>query len=56
MPHDMTLKRLAPLLFLSLLSLSVTTACSTISGMGKDIQKAGQVIEREADKNKKKKQ
>lgn len=56
MPHYMTLKRLAPLLFLSLLSLSFTTACSTVSGMGKDIQKAGQVIEREADKNNKKKQ
>ena len=56
MTHYMTLKRLASLLFLSLLSFSVTTACSTISGMGKDIQKAGQVIEREAEKNRKKKQ
>jgi len=48
------LKKLAPLLFLSLLILAVSTACSTVSGVGKDLQKVGQVIEREADKNKKK--
>ncbi len=49
----MALKRLASLLLISLLSLTVTTACSTVSGVGKDLQKVGQVIEREADKDKK---
>jgi predicted small secreted protein len=41
------------LIFISLIGLTTISACSTVSGMGKDIQKAGQVIEREAEKKKK---
>ena len=48
----MALKKLVSLLLISLFSFTVTTACSTVSGVGKDLQKVGQVIEREADKKK----
>ena len=50
----MALKQLVTILFIAIFSLIVTTACSTVSGVGKDLQKVGQVIEREADKNEKK--
>ncbi len=36
---------------LSILSLMVS-ACSTVSGVGKDLQKAGEIITKEANKNK----
>ncbi|RTZ65541.1 MAG: entericidin [Aquificaceae bacterium] len=36
---------------LAVISLSIT-ACSTVSGVGKDLQKAGEVITKEANRNK----
>lgn len=49
----MALQKWISIVFISILSLTVINACSTVSGVGKDIQKAGQVIEKEAEKNKK---
>lgn len=47
-------KRTLELLLLSLLAfaLSGVSGCSTIEGMGKDVQKGGEAIERAADRNK----
>lgn len=39
-------------LLLSAMSLIVLSGCGTVSGVGKDLQKAGQVIEKGANKAK----
>lgn len=39
-------------LLLSALSLTLLSGCGTVSGVGKDIQKAGEVIEKEANRAK----
>jgi predicted small secreted protein len=42
------LKRLAVVLGLSL-ALALTAGCNTLEGLGKDIQKAGDALEKSAD-------
>lgn len=43
------MKRLIPLLLLSLFSMGVLSACNTMAGAGEDIQDAGEAIEDQAD-------
>lgn len=43
------LKRIAALLMLALFSSSVLTACNTMAGVGKDVEKAGDKIEDKAE-------
>lgn len=43
------MKHLITILAASLLSLTSLTACNTIEGVGKDLQKAGEKIEDAAD-------
>jgi predicted small secreted protein len=38
------------IIFITVISFTVINGCSTISGAGKDLQKAGQAIEKEANK------
>ncbi len=42
------MKRTVALILLSLFSLSMLSACNTMAGAGKDIQKAGEKIEKKA--------
>ena len=42
------MKRTIALILLSLFSLSMLSACNTMAGAGKDIQKAGEKIEKKA--------
>lgn len=42
------MKRILSLLFLALMTLSVT-ACNTMAGVGEDMQKVGEEIEEEAE-------
>ena len=42
------MKRTVALILLSLFSLSMLSACNTLAGAGKDIQKAGEKIEKKA--------
>ena len=42
------MKRLTTLLLLAMFSMSTLTACNTIAGAGKDIEKAGDKIEDKA--------
>ena len=42
------MKRLFALLLLAMFSTSTLTACNTIAGAGKDVQKAGEKIEDKA--------
>lgn len=44
------MKTLFTHLALLVFALSTLNACSTVAGAGKDLQKAGQVIERKAEK------
>lgn len=44
------MKRLLLSILFSIAALLTLNACSTVAGAGKDIQKAGQVIENEAHK------
>lgn len=44
------MKKLTAVLFLASMVL-VLSACNTMSGMGKDVQKAGEKVEDAADKN-----
>jgi predicted small secreted protein len=44
------MKRLIALLALVLFSISTLTACNTMAGVGKDVQKAGEKVEDTADK------
>ena len=39
------MKRIASLLLLAAFSMSALTACNTVAGAGKDVQKAGEAIE-----------
>ena len=42
------MKRLTTLLLLAMFSMSTLTACNTVAGAGKDIEKAGEKIEDKA--------
>jgi len=42
------MKRITALLLVSLFSLSMLSACNTMAGAGKDIQKAGEKMEDKA--------
>ena len=42
------MKRIVALTLLSLFSVSMLSACNTMAGAGKDIQKAGEKIEKKA--------
>ena len=42
------MKRLTALLLLSLFAISSLTACNTIAGAGKDVQKVGEKVEDKA--------
>lgn len=42
------MKRLTALMLLSLFSISSLTACNTIAGAGKDVQKVGEKVEDKA--------
>lgn len=43
------MKRIAALILLSLFSVSMLSACNTMAGAGKDIQKAGEKVEKKAE-------
>ena len=43
------LKRIAALLMVALFSSSALTACNTMAGAGKDVQKAGEKVEDKAE-------
>ena len=43
------MKRTVALILLSLFSLSMLSACNTMAGAGKDIQKAGEKVEKKAE-------
>jgi len=43
------MKRIVVLLMLALFSMSTLTACNTMAGAGKDVQKAGEKIEDKAE-------
>ena len=42
------MKRLTTLLLLAMFSMSTLTACNTMAGVGKDVQKAGEKVEDKA--------
>ena len=44
------MKRLTALLLLAMFSMSTLTACNTVAGAGKDMQKAGSKVETTAEK------
>ncbi len=39
------MKRLITLMLLALFSIGTLTACNTVAGAGKDVQKAGEAVE-----------
>lgn len=43
------MKRLTALLLLALFSMGILTACNTVAGAGKDVQKAGEKVEEKAE-------
>ena len=43
------MKRLTALLLLALFSMGTLSACNTIAGAGKDVQKAGEKVEEKAE-------
>lgn len=43
------MKRIVALTLLSLFSVSMLSACNTMAGAGKDIQKAGEKVEKKAE-------
>jgi predicted small secreted protein len=43
------MKRLTALLLLALFSMGTLTACNTVAGAGKDVQKAGEKVEEKAE-------
>lgn len=43
------MKRLTALLLLALFSMGTLTACNTVAGAGKDVQKAGEKVEQTAE-------
>ena len=42
------MKRIASLLLLAAFSMSALTACNTVAGAGKDVQKVGEKVEEKA--------
>ncbi|WP_242109177.1 entericidin A/B family lipoprotein [Luteimonas aquatica] len=44
------MKRLIALMLLAMFSLGMLSACNTVKGAGKDVQKVGEKIEQGADK------
>ena len=51
MEIETKMKKLFILILVSGFTLSVLNACSTIEGIGKDIKRAGQAVEKEAKKH-----
>lgn len=43
------MKRLMALLLLALFSMGILSACNTMAGAGKDVQKAGEKVETKAE-------
>ncbi|RDZ27198.1 entericidin A/B family lipoprotein [Lysobacter silvisoli] len=43
------MKRLTALLLLALFSMGTLSACNTVAGAGKDVQKAGEKVEEKAE-------
>lgn len=43
------MKRLTALLLLALFSMGTLTACNTVAGAGKDVQKVGEKVEEKAE-------
>jgi predicted small secreted protein len=43
------LKRIAALMILAMFSMNFLTACNTVAGAGKDVQKAGEKVEEKAE-------
>lgn len=43
------MKRLTALLLLAMFSIATLTACNTVQGVGKDVQKAGEAVEEAGD-------
>lgn len=43
------MKRLTALLLLALFSMGMLSACNTVAGAGKDVQKAGEKVEQKAE-------
>ena len=43
------MKRLSPMLMLVCFSTGALTACNTVAGAGKDVQKAGEKVEQKAE-------
>ena len=46
---EISMKRTVALILMSLFSLSMLSACNTMAGAGKDIQKAGEKVEKKAE-------
>ncbi|WP_066091930.1 entericidin A/B family lipoprotein [Xanthomonas massiliensis] len=46
------MKKIVALMLLALFSAGVLSACNTVAGAGKDVQKAGEKIEGTADQHK----
>jgi len=44
------MKRLMTLAMVALFSIGMLSGCNTVAGAGKDVQKAGQTVEKTADK------
>ncbi|MCR6663338.1 MAG: entericidin A/B family lipoprotein [Luteimonas sp.] len=44
------MKRLTALLLLAMFSVATLTACNTVQGVGKDVQKAGEKVEEAGNK------
>jgi entericidin A len=47
-PQEIPMKRLFALLLLAAFSTSALTACNTMAGAGKDVQKVGEKVEEKA--------
>ncbi|MEP6633562.1 MAG: entericidin A/B family lipoprotein [Luteimonas sp.] len=43
------MKRLIPLMLLAMFSVGTLSACNTMKGAGKDVQKVGEKVEQKAD-------
>jgi entericidin A len=44
-PQEDPMKRLTALLLLAMFSIATLSACNTVQGVGKDVQKAGEAVE-----------
>lgn len=45
MEQENPMKRLTALMLLAMFSIATLTACNTVQGVGKDVQKAGEAVE-----------